>query len=203
MRWRDRLLIAAAVSSVANVSSVSAFAQSDIPYVQPGAVAMPAALQTHVPVLRLYAIESVPNTSTVEIPPNLSVPGSLRPIVESMLERSPMFRRQCRRIASASNLEVRLRNMQEHGISSRARTVIARARGGQIVATASIKPLEDVVELIAHELEHVIEHLDGVNLYARAELSGTGVRQGGDGSFETTRAVHVGRIVARETGAGR
>jgi len=54
--------------------------------------------------------------------------------------------------------------------------------------------------LIAHEIEHVIERLDGVDLRARAALPGTGVRlcDGGDDAFETIRARRAGLAVAEE-----
>jgi hypothetical protein len=53
-------------------------------------------------------------------------------------------------------------------------------------------------ELIAHELEHVIEQLDGIDLHALASRPATGVHVCADGAFETTRAVKVGRAVAGE-----
>jgi hypothetical protein len=60
--------------------------------------------------------------------------------------------------------------------------------------------LDDPVELIAHELEHVIEQLDHVDLPSRAALPGTGVRRtvSPDGAFETTRASQTGLRVAQE-----
>jgi hypothetical protein len=61
-----------------------------------------------------------------------------------------------------------------------------------------IQPLEDIPELIAHELEHIIEQLDGVELDVQATLPGTGVRACVDGSFETIRATRVGTMVSRQ-----
>jgi hypothetical protein len=84
---------------------------------------------------------------------------------------------------------------------NRARTRIVRTADGRLEAIVQLSPLDNVAELIAHELEHIIEQLDGVDLEAQASLSGTGVRTCGDGSFETIRAARVGTTVARQLGA--
>ena len=55
---------------------------------------------------------------------------------------------------------------------------------------------EDPVELIAHELEHVIEQLDGVDLEVHVRTGMAWKRE--DGAFETRRATEVGKRVARE-----
>jgi hypothetical protein len=59
------------------------------------------------------------------------------------------------------------------------------------------------VELIAHELEHVIEQLDQIDLASLAALRDTGVRhaQGEGVVFETARATQVGLKVTREVRA--
>ena len=57
-----------------------------------------------------------------------------------------------------------------------------------------------VVELLAHEFEHIVEQLDGVDLASWAGRSGVR-RVGGsdrDGAFETERARQIGRRVAGE-----
>jgi hypothetical protein len=59
------------------------------------------------------------------------------------------------------------------------------------------------MELLAHELEHIIEQLDGIDLAAKAAVARSGVRECVDGSFETSRAVRVGTLVALEARAGR
>ena len=48
--------------------------------------------------------------------------------------------------------------------------------------------LENIPELIAHELEHVIEQLDGIDLALRAAQSSGEVRTTVRDTFETTRA---------------
>jgi hypothetical protein len=53
------------------------------------------------------------------------------------------------------------------------------------------------VEQIAHELEHVLEAVDGTDLPRLSRQRVDGVIDLG-GSYETARAQSVGRIVARE-----
>jgi hypothetical protein len=64
-----------------------------------------------------------------------------------------------------------------------------------------LRAVAEFVELIAHELEHVIEQLDDVELAASERH---GVHETRAGVFETTRATHIGRKVRREVDeAGR
>jgi Tol biopolymer transport system component len=63
-----------------------------------------------------------------------------------------------------------------------------------------LKPSTNSPELIAHELEHILEQLDGVNLEAQA---GNGAVWKGDRTFfETRRAIETGRRVVREMPGG-
>ena len=52
--------------------------------------------------------------------------------------------------------------------SSRARTVLKSQDGSLASAHVYLKPSLDAPELIAHELEHILEQLDGVDLQAQA-----------------------------------
>ena len=72
-------------------------------------------------------------------------------------------------------------------------------------AQVEVKPAGEVslVELIAHELEHVLEQLDGANLVQAARGPGaTAIRDEGEPRFETARAREVGIAVAAEYQAG-
>jgi hypothetical protein len=71
-------------------------------------------------------------------------------------------------------------------------------RDGVLYAEIQIAPLNDHVELIAHEIEHVIEQLDGVDLTLHASLRGAAASRTDDGAFETIRAVRTGLAVTRE-----
>jgi len=72
--------------------------------------------------------------------------------------------------------------------------------GTQQIAIIQIPALDDTVELIAHELEHVVEQLDGVDLRAHAGRSDSSVRAlaSDEMKFETVRARRVGVLVALE-----
>jgi hypothetical protein len=134
----------------------------------------------------------------VETPPNLTVPSGYHQAIGTMLERSPMFRRQCLRLAAASHLAVVVKMLHPNSGGARARTQIRRADGGLLIASVEINPYLDFTELLAHELEHVIEQLDGIDLAAKAAVARSGVRNCADGTFETSRAVRVGALVALE-----
>jgi hypothetical protein len=136
-----------------------------------------------------------------DIPPNMQVSLVYRQLVVKMLSRSPTFRRQMLRIAAASHLTVSLHSAYPSTHTGlRATTEFSRGTKGNLSATIEIVPLKDNIELIAHELEHVIEQLDGVDLAAKASRPNSGVYATGDSGnlFETTRAKRIGSQVARE-----
>jgi hypothetical protein len=143
------------------------------------------------------AAEAVPTQLT--LPPNLFVTAMYRPLVELMLRNSPTFRRQCVRLTAETRVSVYL-NMSPPWSRSdiRAKTHMTR-RAGHLRAEIDIfRPSEDV-ELIAHEIEHVIEQLDDVDLSSRAAARDSGVRAlSADDEFETTRAIRVGLKVSGE-----
>jgi len=155
-------------------------------------------------VVRVYESERAVKTPRTELPPNLTVPHGYGELIESMLERSPTFRRQCLRIANAPGLTITIRTLHPYAAgTARARTEIVRGAGGRMVASVFIGPLNDAAELIGHEFEHIIEQIDGVDLRVRSALPGTGVHACVDGSFETIRALRTGVLVSRETRARR
>ena len=195
---RTRHPIAAIACSIAfnSVFVVSGFAQSDTS-IRAG-VLTPFALAGSVEVLRVYGRAGSEPTRAA-LPPNLTFAPVYRATFESMLERSPAFRRQALRIAQAGHLTVRVDHIFPNTPGGpRARTRIARTPDGGLMAVVQVSPLDNTAELIAHELEHIIEQLDGVDLDAQAALPGSGVRTCNDGSFETIRAASVGTMVARQ-----
>jgi hypothetical protein len=134
-------------------------------------------------------------------PANLIAPPMYRPLIESMLRDSPTFRRQCTRIGAEALLTVRLAiNPTLPRSEVRATTRVTRDANGHVSAVIEIGSLRDTAELIAHELEHIIEQLDGIDLAARAALPRSGVTWIGYGAgmFETTRAKRVGLKVVSE-----
>jgi hypothetical protein len=141
----------------------------------------------------------VPGQAT--IPSNLKITPLYREVVERMLRRSPTFRRQLLRIAGVQQLTVQLQTTVRLWMrDARATTEFVRKSDGRLVARIDISPLDNDVELIAHELEHVIEQLDEIDLAAKAAQPNSGVHRSTSGGalFETTRAVHIGLQVAQE-----
>ena len=105
---------------------------------------------------------------------------------------------QGRRLAAGARLRVSVlvEDRPSRALSFNARTVLRHQDGSLVSAQVYLNPSPDAAELIAHELEHVLEQVDGVDLQAQA---GNGVVwKSGDGAFETRRAIEAGRRVARE-----
>lgn len=188
IRW---IGFALAASSAAVVSAVPAFAQSDN---------LIAANLSSANVARVYVPVDDQLAASVTLPANLKLNDMYRPYVEAMLRLSPTFRRQCVRLANAPSLTIEVQPLRSLYNDVRARTRFWRTPEGNRFASVEIGPSDDQVELIAHEIEHVIEQLDGVDLRARAAMPATGVRvcEDREGSFETVRASRAGRAVAGE-----
>jgi hypothetical protein len=148
-------------------------------------------------VVRAYVPTELPAPESVPVPPAALRAGALRPLVEAMLRRSPTFRRQCQRLGSPQLQSVSLSHEMVQGARARTEITIVDGRMSVLVRLGS---RDDDVELIAHEFEHVIEQLDGIDLRARSSLSGTGVYvcSSDRASFETVRAIRAGRRVAQE-----
>jgi hypothetical protein len=171
-----------------------------------GALSRPAGAQSRSSsgAVHEYVATGTETSELVALPSNLIASPTYREVLESMIHGSATFRRQCLRIAGEPRLTIRLQPTTAswtHG--ARAMTRIVRQPVGLMSATIGIGPLENQVELIAHELEHIIEQLDEVDLASRAALPDTGVHalEAGGTAFETARAVRVGLIVAQEVRA--
>jgi hypothetical protein len=128
------------------------------------------------------------------IPRNIQA-GILTDAIVALLQVSATFRAQCERIAAVRSAHVDLAIAQPLG-GARAQTTLTHYEAGALRAYVTIAFGQDYDELIAHEFEHIIEQLDGVDLRAealegRAWLIETNV-------FETRRATEAGRRVRRE-----
>jgi hypothetical protein len=134
----------------------------------------------------------------------LHIDRPLGATVHAMWHRSPAFRRQMFRLSQEHDLDTRLMIWSAVPAGeTRAETVLRRVRGRLRMATVRIKLPNDeetIVELIAHELEHIVEQLDGVKLQLSVDRSGTGrgIRGVPGGGFETERARRVGLAVRAE-----
>ena len=136
--------------------------------------------------------------AAVRLPEGIQVSDDLRPRLHEMLEKSATFRSQCRRIGEWRQLYVRVRlDARITGRTYRAVTRICRQPSGALVAAIDIAAYGDPTEWVAHEFEHLIEQLDGVNL-RDLERRRQGAWKSGNQMFETERAIRVGRRVSRE-----
>jgi len=138
------------------------------------------------------------NAPVALLPVNLVVPNSILPLARSMWLRSPTFRRQCRRLSEHPEIVVQFEFTArvERGAG---RTWVQR-HPEAITAAVEIgfRDPNSYIELIAHELEHVLEQLDGTDLTALARLGVNGVVRENHGHYDTMRACAIGRTVARE-----
>ncbi len=134
---------------------------------------------------------------TLSLPDSIGLEEGLQPIVRSALEHSPKFRQQCRALAAAPRLRATVSVSYRPGAgTTRARTSFRQTRFGALAAEIEIRSAPELTELLAHEFEHLLEQLDGVDLKALAR-EGMAHRLA-DGAFETARAVAAGQQVAGE-----
>ena len=137
------------------------------------------------------------DAATPALPDSIALEHSLQLVVQSLLERSPKFRQQCRALAAAPHLRAKVSVSFQSGIgATRARTSFRQGQWGALAADIEIRSALELTELIAHEFEHLIEQLDGVDLKALAR-EGEAHRLA-DGAFETDRAIAAGQQVAGE-----
>jgi hypothetical protein len=132
------------------------------------------------------------------LPRNIDVPDKLRLTFERLLEHSPTLTRQCRRIGAARHVRVVIRMAGQAAALPRARSTITRYEAGALLAEVDLPISRDLIELLAHELEHVIEQIEGVKLADLVrEGEGRAYRDAG-GVYETQRAMLAGQMAAAE-----
>jgi hypothetical protein len=133
---------------------------------------------------------------TASRPCRLVVPQPLRQIVDDAWRLSETFRRQCRDLADTRAVVV-LTLRARFARAAQADTAIGIDAAGVVVATVSVPLDERTLELLAHELEHVVERATGTDLVGESRRRDSGIWRG-SGGFETHRAIEAGRRVARE-----
>ena len=131
------------------------------------------------------------------LPSNLIVPDVMQPLVTAMWRRSPTFRRQCARLAENPGVIVRVEMARRTGHAVALAHVKRHAAGIEAALEIEWRRPDLYVEHLAHELEHVLEYVDGVDI-SRFERQGLDGVMKVAGILETARARAVGRAVARE-----
>ena len=94
------------------------------------------------------------------------------------------------------------------GLIRRSRAAAARSRSssggaGTFAPTCICRQARTTSELLAHEFEHILEQIEGLDLRRLARVKGSGVHEVEYAVFETDRAQAAGRVVAAETGRRR
>jgi hypothetical protein len=133
-------------------------------------------------------------------PSNFHVDEILQPLISALLARSDTFRRQWEAVNASTLVRVRVLStmaMQDRS-GARARSQVSRYAYGSLRATIEIPSGIEITELLPHELEHVIEQLEGLDLRALADRGDDGVAEIRPGVFETARARAAGLQVLRE-----
>ena len=129
------------------------------------------------------------------LPPNIDLAHDLARVLARIYDRSPAFRSQCARIAATDTVRVTVRI--DTAIPSRCRAyTIIRRQGHEIRAEVHLPPSSALTELVAHEFEHILEQIDGVDLRHEAAEGRAWALPGG--VFETRRAFAAGMQVLRE-----
>ena len=113
----------------------------------------------------------------------------------ALLRRSETFRAQCERLAQTPRVRVKI-DVACVLDSGRAQTVIHRFPSGAIRADVVVQFGENYRELLAHEFEHILEQVDGVDL--QQEVAEGRAWQLSGGAFETERAQAIGVQVLHE-----
>ena len=130
---------------------------------------------------------------------NIHIGFPLEPCVGTMLSRSGTFRRTYVVIASDRNVRVNLALEPTRNGHTRAVTEMHSFGGGERVAEIRLHTLNDLVELIAHEMEHVREQVEGTNLTLLSVARRSDVQRVGT-TFETRRGIETGLRVVDEVG---
>jgi hypothetical protein len=131
------------------------------------------------------------------LPTNLRVPRDMRPLLERLLDVSPTFRQQVDLIRRTPRIRITVGYDRRRSALIDAETVIERHEYGMLIVTTTLYMPGDVTELLAHELEHVCEQIEGVRLEALAQQRPGEVHEFG-GRYETNRARDAGRRAAQE-----
>jgi len=132
---------------------------------------------------------------------SVEMPATLEPVILKLLDRSPTFRQQCRRIVDAHHLRLVVRLIFPTG-SFPVRATVRRSPVGRFQGWIDLTTVPTrYAEWIGHEFEHIIEHLDGVDIRERARRR-DGAYEVTAGLFETRRASEAGSRIAQEFKTG-
>jgi hypothetical protein len=133
------------------------------------------------------------------LPANVFLLHDIAEPLARIYEQAPSFRAQCERIAAAKWLRVTVRVDPHMPSRCRAFTILRRS-GRQMFADVHLPVSSDHSEMLAHEFEHILEQIEGLDLRTLSRVKGSGVREVEYAVFETARAQAAGEAVAAEAG---
>lgn len=134
-----------------------------------------------------------------DVLPSMQLSTELSASVRRMLEESPTFRVQYRRVLDSAKVVIVGRfDPSLTSPTYRARSSIRRYSSGLLIVWMTIAPGIDETKWIAHEFEHVVEQLDGRNLTQLALRRAPGIWYSTGEMIETDRASRAGRVVFDE-----
>jgi hypothetical protein len=142
---------------------------------------------------------SYPGEATIPLLKHVHVPPCLVKQVQSMLQRSETFRAQMAAIARADGVGIAIA-FDPAGRGPAAEAEIRRFTTGALLAVIRIRSTVDHAELLGHEMEHILEQIEGVPV-VRLARTRKGAWATGN-KYETERAIRVGRQVGREMRGG-
>lgn len=164
-----------------------------------------SALSVSLPVLVMLTSgvpHSDPLFSAGWTPANLHATPAVRRDLAALLNLSPTLRRQAWQIDSCRRVRVLLRLAWPAALeTARARTTFFRPEPGVTVALIEVPVGGTFGELVAHEFEHILEQIEGIDLAMLVRERSREVRELHPGVYETRRAKTAERLVRREISA--
>ena len=133
----------------------------------------------------------------LKIPSSMQMPPGFDRVLGRIYHRSHTFRTQYDRIVSHPDLTIRVFLNVRLPSYCRAFTRVER-HGQTIRADMHLPPSSDYSELLAHEFEHLLEQIEGVDLRELARVRGSGIHEVETELYESERAQAAGRAVAAE-----
>lgn len=135
------------------------------------------------------------------LPPDSDIPAVYRRLLDDMWRGSATFRRQWIRVADAAVRVTIIFDPKCQIGGAQAQSEISRKEGLRV--RVLLRDIDrSAIEYLAHELEHVLEQLDEVDLAEAVNNHVHGASASGKAAlFETRRAIVVGKLVAREVNA--
>ena len=132
-------------------------------------------------------------------PCRIVVEPPLLQLVDRAWNGSTTFRRQCEALAARGAIAILWPGAEQSG--SKAVATIGHSEDGVVVGRVKVPLNTDTLECIAHEMEHILERAEGVDMARESRRKDSGVWRALNG-FESQRAIDVGRQVAREVREG-